>query len=245
MKKAIIIENCENYDLIRNHEKFSKYIFVDIGSEKKLLDKYKLDCYLYLYEKEEVIVCKNFNHNSQTFITDGNWMILENRIYPKPTEKSEPIVIKTNKYLEMPFMSNKKLINLFKEKKYEEFSIESEKYKFENEFNMDVFTDYYLAMTYFFKLKNLPQAEKTIAGFINKNLNFAEGWCLLGDMFVHNKRYIEAMKAYENALEYGGKRNIYDGQPICLRRYTVYPNEMLKKIKQLIENTTVVSIDHL
>jgi len=100
-------------------------------------------------------------------------------------------------------------------------------------------------MTYFFKLKNIELAEKTIANFINKNVNFAEGWCLLGDMFVQNKRHIDALKAYENALEYGKKRNIYDGLPVCLRRYTVYPKEMLDKIKQLLENTSVVSIDHL
>jgi tetratricopeptide (TPR) repeat protein len=245
MKNAIIIENCTNFDVIRHHEKYSKYIFVDVGSDEKLLSKYKLDYFLKLYENEEIIVCKEFTENSQTFVTDGNWMVPQNRIFPEPKEFNNSIVLKSNKMIEPPFISNNKLSNLFKIKKYEDFCIATERYKFENPNNEDIFLDYYLAMTYFFKLKNNMQAQKYITFFISNHLNFAEGWCLLGDFLVQQKRNIEAIKAYENAIEYGKKRNIYDGHPVCLKRYTTYPEEMLQKLNNLLKNTSIVSIDHL
>jgi len=245
MKKAIIIQECDDYNVIREHSKYSENIFVDVGTEEKLLKKYELDFYLFLKEKEEIVVCKNFDNNTRTFISDGNWMIPENRIFPLAHRTGTPCVIKANQYLELPFLKNKTLKDLFQKKDYESFVLESEKYIFENPKYDDTYLEYYMAMTYFFKIKEFKKSQLYISRFIDRYKNFAEGWCLLGDFFVHHRKNIEAIKAYENAIEYGSKRNVYDGMPICLKKYVTYPQEMLGKIKQLLENTSVLSVDNL
>jgi len=245
MKKAIIIQNCENFEIIKSHEKYSDNIYVDVGSEEKLLQKYNLDYYLFLYEKEEIVVCKNFDNETRTFVSDGNWMTLENRIYPELPRHGSPCVIKSNKYLDTPFIKNNNFKILFKNKEYGKFVVESEKYIFENTKYDDPYLEYYMAMTYFFKLNNYQKAQLYLARFINRHKEFSEGWCLLGDFLVHQKRNIEAIRAYENAMEYGSKRNVYDGLPICLKKYTSYPNEMINKITDVLSNTSVISVDHL
>jgi tetratricopeptide (TPR) repeat protein len=245
MKKAIIFQNCENFNIIKEHEKYADNIFVDTNSEDKILKKYNLDYFLQLFEKEEIVLCKNFDNNTRTFVSDGNWMILENRIYPETKRNGSPCVIKANKYLETPFIKIKNLKFLFKNKEYDKFVVECEKYIFENLNYDDPYLEYYMAMTFFFKLNKPEKAQLYLARFINKYKNFSEGWCLLGDFLVHQKRNIEAIKAYENAMEYGSKRNVYDGMPICLKKYTTYPNEMIQKITDVLANTSVISVDNL
>ena len=111
MKKAIIIQNCDDYNIIKEHSKYAENIYVDVGTEDKLLKKYNLDYYIFLQEKEEIVFCKNLDNNSRTFISDGNWMIPENRIYPEISRNGSPCVIKANKYLEIPFLKSKILKN--------------------------------------------------------------------------------------------------------------------------------------
>jgi tetratricopeptide (TPR) repeat protein len=245
MKKAIIIQNCENYNTIKEHEKYCDSIFVDTNSEERILQKYNIDYYLHLLENEEIVFCKSFDNNTKTFISDGNWMIPSNRIYPERPRNGNPCVIKTNKFIELPFIENNQLKTIFQEKNYSEFVLESEKFIFENPRYNDKFLEYYMSMTFFFKLNDYKKAQLYLSRFINMNLNFAEGWCLLGDFLIHMKKNVEAIRAYENAMEYGKKRDVYDGLPICLKKYISYPQEMLSKIRHLLENTAVLSVDHL
>lgn len=245
MKKAIILKNCSDYASFRTAENYAEYVYVDNADNGILLKKYKLDFFLFIEDLEEIVFCKNFTKNSKTFISDGNWMILQNRIYPETNQNEEPVVIKSNKYLQAPFLKNQKLINYFREKKYSEFCLEGEKFIFDNPEHDDVFLPYYLALSYFFKLNQPMNAQKHIAFFINKYKNFAEGWCCLGDFFVYQKRHLEAIKAYENAQFYCKQRNIYDGIPVSLKKYTTYPQDMITKIRNQLENTAVLSINGL
>lgn len=253
MKPAILIPNIASKEIIDSCQKFCDTIVLytkeDVLNEK-VIPKNKIAFYLLLKENEEIKFCDDLRMDSKVFVTDHEWMIKQKRIFhnneaEKYLDDGNPIIIKTKNKIYGPFINDEKLKKLYVEKRYEEFVMEAEKFIFDNYSKNFPFIRYYMAMIYFFKLNNPEKTQQHLSLILNSYKYMSEAWCLLGDILIESKKHFDAIKAYENAIIYGKERNLYDGDPVLLKKYNKYPKEMLDKLNNLISNTKVVSINSI
>lgn len=250
MKSAILLPNVSNKELVDDCHQFCDLVITYTKDElfsDDFLPKNKLDFYLLLKEGEQIKFCESLSPDNKVFITDNNWLIKQKRTFtlnPFASDSSGGIVIiqSLNK-LHQPFIEQENLKSIYLQKKYEMFVLETEKYLFDNFKKTFPFLRYYLSLVYFFKLNNGNKAQTHLSILLNEHKYLAEAWCLLGDILIASKKHFDAIKAYENAIIYGKKRNIYDGDPMWIPKYDIYPKEMLAKIQNLIDNTKILSID--
>lgn len=179
-----------------------------------------------------------------SYLTDGEWLVKDDRwLNRKEYAENERIIIKSGEYLRQPFLKYSNLVKLYQNKNYDNFCVEGEKLIFSyNE--TDIMLYYYLALVYFFILRKPEAAQAKISYVLNSQANFAEAWCLLGDMFTDLQKLGLAKQAYENAITKGAVRNIYDGNPVWLKKYGKYPKEMLAKIDKHINGSRIVLENH-
>jgi hypothetical protein len=95
---------------------------------------------------------------------------------------------------------------------------------------------------YFFQLSNYKKGLSHICQGLVTHPFMSEIWCLWADYLVEIKKYNEAYYIYENAITAGKSRNIYDNNPVWLKKYKNYPENMRSKIKKLIDETQVFEI---
>lgn len=65
----------------------------------------------------------------------------------------------------------------------------------------------------------------------------AEFWCLLGDAYLKVKEFTKAISFYENAIFLGKSRLQSDRWPVQISKYEEYPQEMIKKCKEIISGS--------
>lgn len=251
MKSAILIPNVSDQSLIDQCHQFCDNVILYSKEEilqPDFLPKNKIDFYLLLKENESIKYCDSLQGNNKVFLIDSSWMVLQKRIFSLNSLQKDdglPIIIQSNEKLHGPFINHEILKSLYLQKKYDEFTLEAEKFLFDNYKLSYPMIRYYISMIYYFKLQNPSKAQVHISFILNEKRSMAEAWCLLGDILVSSKRYFEAIKAYENAIVYGKYRDIYDGDPVWLSRYDLHPREMLGKIQKLIDNTQIISINKI
>jgi len=85
-------------------------------------------------------------------------------------------------------------------------------------------------------LGDLNTAIKHILSCIATNPLMAEFWCLLGDIHYKLKSHIRAAAFYENAIILGEQRLKSDSWPIQISKYKEYPDRMMEKCKNYLEN---------
>ena len=105
-----------------------------------------------------------------------------------------------------------------------------------------VMLHYYASIVYFFQLKNYKKGLSHICQALVTHPHMSEIWCLWADYLVETKKYSEAYQIYDTALTAGKNRNIYDSNPVWLKKYKDYPESMKGKIKKLIDETQVFEI---
>lgn len=250
MKSAILVPNVSSKEIIDNCHKYCDLVITYTKDEilmDDFLPKNKLNFYLLLKENEEIKFCESLSPDNKVFITDSNWLVKQKRTFSLNSFATDDsggvVIIQSHNKLSGPFIKQENLKSIYLQKNYELFVLETEKYLFDNFQKKFPFLRYYISMVYFFKLQNGSKAQTHLSVLLNEHKNLSEAWCLLGDILVSTKKHFDAIKAYENALIYGKQRDIYDGNPMWIPKYDIYPKQMLQKIQNLIDNTTVLSID--
>ena len=195
--------------------------------------------YIVLQQNEYIKAMESIEKCNFSCLSDGDWLIKENRIYNYKSSEKSPILIVRNDAFDYPLILQQNLKHLYVAKKYQEFVMESEKHIFSH--GSYVMLDYYLSIVYFFILGKHKEAQDKITKLLYDKPTFAEGWCVLGDMFLSQRRNGLAKQAYENAIIKGKDRDIYDDDPVWLKKYDEYPKEKLSKIENLIANIQIVS----
>lgn len=72
------------------------------------------------------------------------------------------------------------------------------------------------------------------------NPEFAEFWCLFGDLFFKQKMYEKAKSMYTNAMTIGRRRARHDSHPVEIDKYGRYPEAMMKAMEEMDKNTGVI-----
>lgn len=103
-----------------------------------------------------------------------------------------------------------------------------------------IMTRYYLAHVMLHCLNDSKSAGKHILSCISAQPLMAEYWCLLGDLYYHQKKYDKAIALYQNAILLGSRRSNDDGWPIEIEKYRDYPKRMIENAKQIKGNTRVI-----
>jgi len=86
----------------------------------------------------------------------------------------------------------------------------------------------------------LEEAAKNILTCIAFYPNFAEFWCLLGDMFYKQVKYEKAKHMYENAIIIGKRRLNTDNNPVEINKYYKYPKKMIANIDEIRKKTVFI-----
>ena len=71
----------------------------------------------------------------------------------------------------------------------------------------------------------------------------AEFWCLLGDIFYRQQKYLKAKAFYENGIILGSRRK-NDDWPIELSKYKEYPQQMIDNIDKIVSESKTHALDH-
>lgn len=103
-----------------------------------------------------------------------------------------------------------------------------------------IMTRYYMAHVLLHCLGDSKSAGKCILTCISAHPLMAEFWCLLGDLYYHQKKYDKAIAFYENAIILGSKRSNEDGWPIEIAKYKEYPTKLIENAKQIRTNTKAI-----
>lgn len=213
-----------------------KKVFEFTNVEELLKEQSK---FVVLQQNEHIKAMESLEKCNFSCISDGDWLIKENRIYNFKSIEKSPILIVKKDVFHYPLILQQHLKDLYVAKKYNEFVMEAEKYIFSH--GSYVMLDYYLSIVYFFILQKHKEAQAKITNLLHRKPTFAEGWCVLGDMLLSQRRNGLAKQAYENAIIKGKDRDIYDDDPVWLKKYDEYPKERLNKIDNLISNIQIVS----
>jgi tetratricopeptide (TPR) repeat protein len=96
---------------------------------------------------------------------------------------------------------------------------------------------YYLGIVNCFVKSNQNSAIHNALLCIAEHPLMAEFWCLLGDAYAKVKEFTKAISFYENAIFLGKNRLQSDRWPVQISKYEEYPQEMIKKCKEIISNS--------
>jgi hypothetical protein len=118
--------------------------------------------------------------------------------------------------------------------RYVEFLKESENYLFKEKKGISaVMMQYYRAIVFLYVLKNSSLSLQNLLPCMSVKPSMAEFWCLLGDIFYHNKNYLKAKIFYENAIHVGSRRLRTDQWPIEISKYKDHPDKMIKSCQDM------------
>jgi hypothetical protein len=259
-KIAIILKNCKTIENKQNLHDYCKNILINTifdeieNPNDNLLHEFcinnKIDSLIFLEDGENIKHLDTAFSYSYACVTDGEWIIKPKKTFSlskrNPTASDRPTVIKTNKKISGPKIDDAFdfLKKIYLEKNMAKFVVEVEKWFFHNSQapNISIMLRYYASVAYFFKLKNSKQGMAQICQSLLTHPQHSEIWCLWGDVLVEAKKYHEAYHIYNTAFEAGKHRNIYDVNPVWLKKYNEYPKEMASKVKNLIDNIKVFEI---
>jgi tetratricopeptide (TPR) repeat protein len=229
MKTCLVQSKKTSPQILESNEKFCPFIFHEEPKDSGWRPIYLEDC-------EIIKLCDSIDLANTLCITDGSWLLKTKRISKKEDGKVFPLIVQNKNYV-YPFTDNKKIISLYRDKKYDLFALELEKGIFSGE--LSLFENYFAAVAYIFGCNNFTKGQERLTALLAANNQFAEGWCMLGDIFCMQQNWHDATKAYEKALEYGSKRDIFDDEPVWLSRYDDYPIEKIKQIKSHLAKVQV------
>jgi len=110
----------------------------------------------------------------------------------------------------------------------------------ENKINNSlIMMKYYMAQVKLHTHQIKEAAELTLT-CISYLPSYAEFWCLLGDIFYHQKKWEKSKCFYENAMTIGKKRKNKDEMPIEIKKYKQYPESMIKNIDIIKNNISIM-----
>jgi hypothetical protein len=92
---------------------------------------------------------------------------------------------------------------------------------------------YYLSMVYL-KYKNYRTSLFHLLACIAVRPLMAEFWCLLGDIFYKQDKFIESKMFYDNAVILGSRRILSDEWPMEINKYKEYPEKMAESCNKMI-----------
>jgi hypothetical protein len=98
---------------------------------------------------------------------------------------------------------------------------------------------YYIGLVHCYITKNISQALQQAIICVAQHPLMAEFWCLMGDIHVQINEYPKAISLYENAIVLGGKRPQDDEWPIHVAKYKEYPEEMITKCQNFLNNSKI------
>lgn len=258
-KTAIIVKNCNNPKITAGFKRFSEHVllntvFDDVESNKtEIYEQFcldnKFDGLLFVEQDEEI---KHFDSNGNfdyVCITDGDWIIKPKRYFScnqKYSNIGMPSILKKQAQLKGIKLDDSFSFfkNLYEQKNYNQFVVEVEKWFFHNikNYSKNIMLRYYACVVYFIKFKKTKEGLIQLTQGLLGHPQYSELWCLWGDYLVENKRYHEAYEIYDSAIKAGKQRNLYDDNPVWLKKYDQYPSEMMQKIKKLIDNTQIYAL---
>jgi glycosyltransferase involved in cell wall biosynthesis len=110
----------------------------------------------------------------------------------------------------------------------------------ENKINNSlIMMKYYEAQVKLYTNKIKEAAELTLT-CLSYMPSYAEFWCLLGDIFYHQKKWDKSKSFYENAIIIGRKRKNKDELPIEILKYKEYPEQMIKNIEKIKNSLSIM-----
>lgn len=222
-----VINGHKSINQIINNEKEShKVMVIDneiINKSIRIFKKnnfFQNEIYEEIYDKKSkvsnVIFKKNEHFIEKEKEKIENW-VKKNKTNPKPYY-----------YLSCYYLKNKEYID---------FKKVSEKYLFLEEnksLPSVVMTKYYQSLVNLHVYKNYKNSINDIIYCLDNNPSMAEFWCLLGDINFKLNKHQKAIYFYENAIMFGEKRKSDDEFSIEVKKYKTYPEQMIKKCKELI-----------
>jgi hypothetical protein len=222
-----IINGHKSINQIINNEKEShKVMVVDneiINKSIRIFKKnnfFQNEIYEEIYDKKSKVSSVVFKKNEHFIEKEKekieNW-VKKNKTNPKPYY-----------YLSCYHLKNKEYI---------EFKKTSEKYLFLEEnktLPSVVMTKYYQSLVNLHIYKDYKGSINDIIYCLANNPSMAEFWCLLGDINFKLNKHQKALYFYENAIMFGEKRKSDDEFSIEVKKYKTYPEQMIKKCKELI-----------
>lgn len=258
-KQALILRNSTDKQKIDNLKRFSCDVLFSTNFDnieqcteenyKHFCEENKYESLLILNEDEDIKFFDSSFSFNYVCITDGEWIIKPRRVYnicQKYSLEGMPCILKKNNALkgikvDESFEFFKKL---YQEKQFKQFVLEIEKWFFHNfkNYSKNVMLRYYATVIYLMKLNDARSGIIQLTQALMSHPQHSELWCLWGDHLVQSKKYHEAYHIYETALSAGKLRNIYDENPVWLKKYDVYPKDMMSKIKHLCEKTKIFEI---
>jgi len=243
-KTAIVLKIADNKEY---YEKFADYIFENIEQEEQKISQIMIENnvskMLFLNGDEEIRFLDFKTASNIVSVTDSEWIIKRNDFVSSDGYGNSPTILKTKTNIKQPVI-NKKVSSFFQKQEWEKFLLEAEKWIFYNSvLSPDfVFIKYYLALTYYFKMKNSSKAIEHLTVCLAYKPEMSELWCLWGDMLLDMKKYMDALKIYKNALYAGQKRDIYDEYPMWIKKYKEYPESMIDKINNIMNNMRMAEV---
>ena len=258
-KLAIIAKNFDAANDLSDLKKHGYPVFSDIifDNDNAINDEqclhfcndHDLDALVFAKPSEEIKRIDDSVNFPYICVTDGEWIIKPKRIYRKDTKFScdgVPCIFKNKNLIKGPKIDESfaDFINIYLSKNYKDFVVEVEKWFFHNvkNYSKNVMLRYYVAVTCFLKTNNTKQGMIQLCQAMLSHPQYSELWCLWADFLIENKRYHDAYHIYDISILAGKHRNIYDENPVWLKKYDSYPNDMKSKIKHLLDQTTVMEI---
>lgn len=223
----------------------------DANSLENLLNQHNISCLLSIKKNEKIKVLNLENietKSNRVCLTDKKWILKAPRFFSNKTNKAaaicQNIIITQEEKIEYPILDDDFHIlkNLYKEKKYQQFVVESEKWIFHNleKTQKQLMLRYYCGLVYYFKLQNIKKSLEHLGIALLINPGMPELWCAWGDILLDKKMYEKSKYIYKNAIISQKARNIFDNYPLWLDRNSGYAENMYKKIKESVKNIKTV-----
>lgn len=132
-------------------------------------------------------------------------------------------------------------ISCLAERNYEEFYIYAKQYLDidKNARASAIMLRYYMAHIEMHK-GNLKSAFENLSTCLCYLPQFAEFWCLMGDIFYKSTDYKKAKCMYQNAITIGKRRGSGDSYPIEIEKYQQYPKKMINNIDVILKSSKIV-----
>lgn len=137
-------------------------------------------------------------------------------------------------------------ISCLAERRYEDFYAFGRQYLAmdRNASDSSIMLRYYMAQIEL-HAGDLKSASSNLLNCLCYKPEFAEFWCLLGDMLYKSQKYAKARCMYENAIIIGKRRKNNDFYPVEIDKYGDYPRKMIDNIGEIIKKTSLIGVDAL
>jgi tetratricopeptide (TPR) repeat protein len=228
-----------------------KNLLYEANSLENILKKNNISSVILLKKSEKIKLLNLENVETKcnlVCLTDKNWIIKVPRFFSnncnKKSDSCQNIILTQDNKIEIPILDDEleHLKTLYRDKKYQNFVVESEKWIFHNlgKNDIQVMLRYYCGLIYYFKLGNIKKSLEHLGISIILNPHMPELWCAWGDILLDKKMYEKSKIIYKNAIIAKNQRNIFDRFPLWLSRNSEYPQAMHQKINESVKKIKTI-----